>query len=282
MSGLKQALIDACRVRGLSIRTQETYLYAVSQLHRYFKQSVANLTDGQLTQYFRYLSLEKGLSHSSIHVQLNALVFFYREVLRRRFDIPVSWPKKPERMPVLLSRDEIKRIVACCPKDNYQTLLAMLYGCGLRIGEALALQVSDIDGQRQVLRVHHGKGDKDRVVVLSASLLFRLRRYWQRYRPSRVLFYSSRDSSRPMSASSVGKQLKAAVKAADVTKSCSLHSLRHAYATHQLELGMPLNQLQQQLGHADIRTTQHYLHWLPELNNGAGDLLRDWHPGHDG
>lgn len=164
-----------------------------------------------------------------------------------------------------------------CRNDKYRTMFQVYYGCGLRLNELIHVKVGDIDGARQTLRIHHGKGNKDRDVVLTDSVLRLLRAYWLRYRSGEWLFYSSNIVLHtPVSATTVQKAFREAVKQAGITKKCSVHSLRHAYATHQLESGMPLNQLQQQLGHADIRTTQHYLHWLPELNNGARDLLADW------
>jgi site-specific recombinase XerD len=276
MTPLRQSLINECQLRGYSNRTRDTYLYAVEQLAKYYHQSPDIISDAQLEAYFRSLSLERGLSSSTIHVQLNGIHFLYKYVLKRTFTIEIVWPKKPRTIPTLLSRAEVKQIVAHCRHEKYRTMLKVYYGGGLRLNEVIHLKVQDIDGARNTLRIHNGKGNKDRDVVLTESLIHILRAYWLHFRSADWLFYSSRGMAFRVSDTSIQRAFREAVKQAGIKKKCSVHSLRHAYATHQLEGGMPLNQLQHQLGHADIRTTQHYLHWLPELNNGAQDLMADW------
>ena len=276
MTPLRQALIDECKIRGYSNRTRDTYLYAVEQLAKYYHCSPDTLSDEQLELYFRSLSLERGLSCSTIHVQLNGIHFLYKYVLKKTFSIDIVWPKRPRTIPTLLSKAEVKQIVMHCRNEKFRTMLKVYYGCGVRLNELVHVKVQDIDGARKTLRIHNGKGHKDRDVVLTPSLLHVLRAYWLQFRATDWLFYSSRGMAFHVGDTSVQKAFREAVKLAKVKKKCSVHSLRHAYATHQLESGMPLNQLQQQLGHADIRTTQTYLHWLPELNNGTQDLLADW------
>ena len=276
MTPLRQALIDECKVRGYSDRTRDSYLYAVEQLAKYYHRSPDTLSDEQLELYFRSLSLERGLSCATIHLQLNGIHFLYKYVLKKTFSIDVVWPKRPRNIPTLLSKAEVKQIVTHCRNEKFRTMFKVYYGCGLRLNELVHVKVQDIDGARKTLRIHNGKGHKDRDVVLTTSLLHVLRVYWLKFRATDWLFYSSRGMEFHVGDTSVQKAFREAAKLAKVKKKCSVHSLRHAYATHQLESGMPLNQLQQQLGHADIRTTQIYLHWLPELNNGTQDLLADW------
>ena len=276
MTALRQALIDECKLRGYSQRTRDSYLYAVTQLAKYYHQSPDTISDEQLEQYFRSLSLERELSSATIHLQLNGIHFLYKYVLKRTFSIDIVWPKRPRSIPTLLSKVEVKQIVAHCRHEKYRTMLKVYYGCGLRLNELVHAKVEDIDRARKTLRIHNGKGNKDRDVVLTESVLHVLRAYWLHFRATDWLFYSRRGMEFQVGATSVQKAFREAVKLAGLSKKCSIHSLRHAYATHQLESGMPLNQLQQQLGHADIRTTQTYLHWLPELNNSAQDLMADW------
>ena len=278
MTPLRQALIDECKVRGYSNRTRDSYLYAVEQLAKYYHCSPDILSDEQLELYFRSLSLERELSCATIHLQLNGIHFLYKYVLRKTFSIDIVWPKRPRSIPTLLSKAEVKQIVTHCRNMKFRTMLKVYYGCGLRLNELVHVKVQDIDGARKTLRIHNGKGHKDRDVVLTPSLLHVLRVYWLQFRATDWLFYSSRGMAFHVGDTSVQKAFREAARLAEVKKKCSVHSLRHAYATHQLESGMPLNQLQQQLGHADIRTTQTYLHWLPELNNGTQDLLADWEP----
>ncbi|MDP4537942.1 site-specific integrase [Alkalimonas collagenimarina] len=276
MTPLRQAMIDECRLRGLAKRTEETYLYAVEQLSRHYYQSPDTITEEQLDLYFRYLTLEKQLARSTIHIQLNGICFFYKAVLHKEITITKPLSRRPVKAPVILKPAEVKLVISLCPDRKHRFMLMTYYGTGLRLMELINTKVADIDGQRSTLRVVGGKGNKDRYVVLAPAVLNLLREYWQLYRPRDVLFYSGRGMDIPMSSSCITKPFKEAVRAANVPSGCSLHSLRHAYATHQLIAGMPLYELQNQLGHTDIKTTQRYLHWLPEMGNGARDLLAGW------
>lgn len=276
MTPLRQAMIDECRLRGLTQRTEETYLYAVKQLSHHYHQSPDTITEAQLEQYFRYLALEKQLSRSSIHVQLNGIHFFFKTVLHKEFTITKPLARKPQKAPVILTPEEVRRAISHCPYKKYRIMLMVYYGTGLRLTELINTKVQDIDGARGTLKVISGKGNKDRYVILTSAVLQLLRTYWLEYRPRDWLFYSSRGMERQISTTSVAKPFRAAVKAAGIPYPCSIHSLRHAYATHQLAAGMPLNELQNQLGHSSIRMTQNYLHWLPELGSGARDLLAGW------
>lgn len=276
MTPLRQAMIDECRLRGLAKRTEETYLYAVEQLSRHYHQRPDTITEEQLEQYFRYLTLEKQLARSTIHIQLNGICFFFKAVLHKEITITKPLSRRPVKAPVILKPAEVQLIVSLCPDRKQRFMLMTYYGTGLRLMELIHTKVADIDGQRSTLKVVAGKGNKDRYVVLAPAVLNLLREYWQLYRPHDYLFYSGRGMDKPMSSSCITKPFKDAVRSAGVPSGCSLHSLRHAYATHQLIAGMPLYELQNQLGHTDIKTTQRYLHWLPEMGSGARDLLAGW------
>ena len=276
MSKLRQALHNEITLRGYSERTRESYVYAVERLAKYVDQPISTLTDKQLEQYFRYLALNKKLSRATILLQLNGIHFLYKHVLHKSFDIQVSWPKQRQKIPELLSKAEVKAIIAQVTNEKYRVMLSVLYGCGLRISELLHLKVSDIDGERETLKIRQGKGGKDRFVVVPPSVLTRLRLYWCHYHPTHWLFPSQTGTHGPLHQSSLRKQLNAAWQRSGITKPCSPHSFRHAFATHQLEAGMPLHQLQHQLGHGDVKTTSRYLLWLPELSHGGRDLLAQW------
>ncbi len=276
MSKLRHALNQEITLRGYSENTRESYIYALEQLSNYVKQPIGHLTDQDLYQYFRHMTLEKKLSRSTVLLHLNAVNFLYKYVLHRAFKIDVCWPKSKQKIPELLSKGEVKSIIECVESEKYRVMLMMLYGCGLRIGELMKLKVNDIDGERQTLKIRAGKGGKDRFVIIPPTLLTVLRLYWHHYHPTDLLFPSKRYSNEALHESSLRKQLKLAWHRSGVKKSCSPHSLRHAFATHQLESGMALHQLQHQLGHNDVRTTSRYLHWLPELHNASTDLLASW------
>lgn len=276
MNILLQQLSDEINARGYSQRTLSAYIAANDHLIRYFDQPITEITDEALGAYFQYLSLEKKLSRATIALKLNAIHFLFAHVLHREFAIKVNWPKKQYKIPELLSRTEVQAIIQHCKPEKYRVMLSILYGCGLRISELLNLKVQDIDGHRSTFKIRQGKGNKDRFVVIPPSLIQQLRRYWCHDHPKEWLFPNGLRGDYPISNSSLRKKLKVTLKIVGISKRCSPHSFRHAYATHQLEAGMPLHQLQHQLGHSDMRTTSRYLHWLPELSNQGRDLLAGW------
>jgi integrase/recombinase XerD len=277
MTPLRQQMIDAMRQRGYSIRTHQTYLNAVSALARYFKQSPEQLNTRQIQAYFVYLVQERELSGASCRLYLNAIRFLYLQVLNwPQFDIPIHYPKKAQRIPELLTRAEVSQISLACQNEKHRMMLLTCYGCGLRVSELVGIRVRDIDGERGVLRIEQGKGAKDRMVVISTGLITRLRHYWRRYRPHPWLFPNGNTPTVHLSQGTIQRVFKRAKGSTDIDKVGGIHSLRHAYATHQLENGIAINVLQQQLGHKDLHSTLRYLHWLPTYqkgNAGFSDLV---------
>lgn len=274
MTPLRQKMIDAMLVRGFAVRTQRSYLDAVIQLVKYYRCSPETLTTAQLQAYFLYLVKERQLSPATCRLYLNAIRFLYLQVLGwPEMELVLNTPKRPQRIPELLSRDEVSRLLVAARNMKHRVMLTTCYGCGLRVSELVALQVSDIDGERALLRVTQGKGGKDRQVILPATLLRLLRRYWRIFHPGRVLFYG-RDPLSSMSITTAQRVFQAAKQRAGIAKVGGIHSLRHAYATHQLAVGMPLHQLKQLLGHNDLHSTMRYLHWVPQYTEGYGaDLV---------
>lgn len=276
MTELRQQMIDAMRQRGFSARTHEAYLGAVASLARYYRRSPDRLSSEQVRQYLRYLAVERGLSWSSCRQHLHAARFFYEQVLGREgVEFAVPLPKRTRRIPELLTRAEVARLLAACGNPKHRMLLATAYGCGLRVSEVVGLRVRDIDGERHLLRVAQGKGGKDRLVPISATLLQRLRAYWRDYRPQGWLFTHGSRPGQALSISTCQKVFGRAKAKAGIEKIGGIHALRHAYATHQLEGGLPLPDLQHYLGHGSLRTTMGYLHWIAAYREGAGehDLL---------
>jgi site-specific recombinase XerD len=247
-------------------------------LAAYYRRSPAELTQEQIQAYFLYLVKERHLSGSSCVVMRSAIRFFYINVLNwKEVSLQtIEVPKRAQRIPELLSREDVRRLLQACSNQKHRTLLSTIYGCGLRLSEAASLKLKHIDSQRRIIRLEQAKGAKDRQVLLPETLLTLLRQYWQAYKPTTWLFFGT-DKDKPLSTSSVQKIYEAAKRQAKIDKAGGIHSLRHAYATHQLEAGMPLHQLQRLLGHNDIHTTMRYVHWLPHLQADArgADLLKD-------
>ena len=282
MTPLRQKMIDAMLVRGFALRTQRSYLDAVTQLAKYYHRSPQGLKTQQIQDYFLFLVKQRKLSPASCRLYLNGIRFLYLQVLGwNAFDIAIHTPKRAQRIPELLSRAEVARILLACPNVKHRVMLTTCYACGLRVSELMALQVKQIDSERHVLRIEQAKGAKDRHVILSDRLLKVLRQYWQRYRPVRWLFYGC-DPQCPLSISSAQKVFKQSKQRAQVNKLGGIHSLRHAYATHQLEAGMPVHQLQRLLGHNSLQSTLRYVHWVPTYQQGSGiDLLAELGVRHD-
>jgi len=266
MKSLRQKMIDAMQLRGFSPRTHTSYLAAIRDLAKHYHQSPDQLNQDQLQAYLLSLIQERGLSASSCRLSLNAIHFLWMKVLERgEFKVKLIAPKRPQRIPELLTIDEVARIIAACNKHRDRVLLSTCYGCGLRVSELVALKVRHIDGRPRLLRIEQAKGAKDRYVRLSERLLSRLRDYWRAYRPREWLFSSQYYEQRtPITITTAQKIFTAAKNKAEIKKIGGIHSLRHAYATHQLSQGMPIQELQKMLGHSDIRSTLHYLHWVPQ------------------
>lgn len=269
MSSLRQQMVEAMQQRGFSIKTHKAYLGAVSSLAAYYHQSPDQLRVEQIQAYFVYLVQQRGLCGASCRLHLNGLRFLYLQVLGwKQFDIPIHYPKKAQRIPELLTRPEVRRIVQACDHTKHRMMLLTCYGCGLRVSELVVLKVQQLDGERQLLRIEQGKGGKDRMVVIPPTLLDQLRHYWRRYRPDPWLFPNSNTPRLHLSITTVQKLFKRAKEGAGINKVGGIHSLRHAYATHQLEQGIAIHRLQQQLGHNDLHSTLRYVHWLPDYQQG--------------
>lgn len=278
----RQKMIDAMRLRGYSVRTHKSYLSAVTDLARYTKRPPDRLSREDLQRYFLYLVKERHLAPASCRLSLNAIRFFYRQVLGWP-ELKLQVPKRPQRIPELLTRREVRRIFSACRNRKHRMMLETCYGCGLRVSEVVSLRVRDIDGERRLLRVEQGKGAKDRLVLLSKTLLDHLRAYWWLYRSAEWLFPNGQDPSHPLTLTSIQKAFARAKQRAGIEKIGGIHSLRHAYATHQMEAGLPVDQLRHLLGHRDIHSTLHYVHWVPNYREGQGaaDLLAGLEVDHD-
>lgn len=275
MSPLRKKMIDAMRLRGFSIRTHESYLGAVSRFAKYHGRCPTQLGIEDIQGFMAYLALERNLSGASCRLHLNGLRFLYLQVLGwPQFDVPVKLPKKPQRIPELLTRREVAGIFNETPNDKHRMLLSLCYGCGLRMSELVGVEVRDIDGERGQLRVRQGKGAKDRLVVMSPTLLQALRGYWRAYRPQRLLF-SGAQADCALTVVSAQRIYARAKARARVDKDGGIHGLRHASARHQLAAGLPIHVLQRRLGHGNIQSTLRYVHWVPNDQRGKS-RMRIW------
>jgi site-specific recombinase XerD len=273
MTPLRKHMIEDMQLRGLSARTQEVYLYAVRDLARYFRRSPDQLKDEDLRRYFLYLRTEKKLSRSSTTIALCAIKFLYETTLQQSWPtLELVRPPKQYKLPVVLSREEVRRILAEVRIALYRVCLTTIYSCGLRLSEARQLRVTDIDSSRMMLRIH-GKGNKDRYVPLPQRTLELLRELWRRHRSREWMFPSPQSEGVSVSAPPLGCAFRAALKASGVPKPAHIHTLRHSYATHLLEMGINLRVIQENLGHRSARSTQLYTHLTREIRDALTDPL---------
>lgn len=280
MTPLRQKMIDLMNFRQYAPKTQQVYLAAAIKLSTYYRRSPEQISAEEVKSWLMETAVKRKWSASTVHQTLMALRFCYHHVLEQDdFFLDITLPKRPQKIPVLLTQKEVYAILQAADTLKNLTLLSLCYGCGLRVSELVALTQHDIDSKRLLLRVVQGKGRKDRVVPLSASLLSLLRVYWHAWQPNEFLFCSFQQQKKALGVSSVQKMFSKTKFKAGVHQATGIHCFRHAYATHQLEQGLPIHQLQQFLGHSDIRITQKYLHWIPASSPVmASDLLADFIP----
>lgn len=260
MGALRKQMDGDLVVRGMSVRTREAYVGAVAKLAKYYGRSPDRISEQEVQSYLLHLIEERRLSWSSCNIAAQGLRFFYRVTLKRsetQFCVPTA--RQPQKLPQILSRDEVAALIGKTADLKQRAILMSAYGAGLRLTEICHLKVSDIDSRRMTIRVEQGKGAKDRYTLLSPRLLAELRRYWQVHRPSAWLF-TGRDPERAISEHTVHRLYHAAKRRARIVKEGGIHSLRHAFATHLLEAGVDIHTIQRLMGHGHISSTQRYLH----------------------
>jgi integrase/recombinase XerD len=262
---LRKRMIETMEMRNYTPKTIRLYVEVVARFARHFDKSPDRLAGEQVRQYLLHLVHEKKQAWATYKQALAALRYLYRWVLQSPEIVQdIRCPRPERRLPVVLSFDEVQRFFAAISSFKHRMILMTAYAAGLRISEVVALEVTDIDSQRMVIRVCQGKRKKDRYTILSPVLLQMLRHYWVAVRPARYLF-PGRALDRPMSVSAVQRICKSAQAKAGIDKTVTPHTLRHSFATHLLEAGTDLRVIQALLGHASPRTTALYTHVSTKL-----------------
>jgi integrase/recombinase XerD len=271
MTPLRQRMIEDMQLRNLTPHTQRSYIHYVAEYARYFNVSPEKLDAEAIHQYLLYLLNERKLSPESVNCCVSALKFVYLETLEMPWTTEYfPRAKRPQRLPIVLSQEEMLLFFDHIPGLKNRAALMTCYGAGLRVSEAVALKVSDIDGQRKLIRVEQGKGQKDRYAMLSDRLHMTLRRYYQALRPDpQSWLFPSWKKDRHMSAGSLQLACREAAAHAGLRKKVTVHGLRHAFATHLLEQGTDLRIIQVLLGHSEIDTTARYTRVSPQIVAGT-------------
>ena len=279
MTPLRKKMVEDMVLRGLKETTQASYLRAVRQLAAYYNRSPDQVSEEELRQYLLYLRQEKKLSRNSCLVAINGLKFFYKYTLQQ------AWPQgafvrlpREKKLRVVLSLGEVQQVLNRVRQFHHRVCLGTIYSCGLRLKEGVQLQVGDIDSERMMVAIRGGKGNKDRYVPLPQRTLELLRRYWLSHGHPVWLFPGQGELSRsqaqkPMCPSGVQKAFAAALAQSGVQKKATVHTLRHSWATHLLEAGIPLRQIQQYLGHSSLRTTLIYTHLTDQGESKHRDII---------
>jgi integrase/recombinase XerD len=270
ISPLRERMINDMQLHGFSQRTQQSYVRSVEGLARYYMRSPDLLDEEELRRYFVHLTCERKLARPTVTIALSGIKFFYEKTLKRDWSLTgVPTPKREKKVPVVLTHAQVKAILGQVRTVRHRACLSLIYACGLRLGEACRITVSDIDRVRGLLLVRGGKGGKDRYVPLPESMLPLLEECWRSHRNKVWLFplvgrggrgRLGQITDRHVPLSTVQQAFRKAYRESGITKKVSVHSLRHGYATHLLEAGVSLRQIQEWLGHSSPSTTSIYAH----------------------
>jgi site-specific recombinase XerD len=259
MTPLRQRMLEDLEIRGRAKNTQKSYIQHIARFAKHFQKSPDLLGPEEVRAYQVYLLKYNGASPGQLRQFVAAARFLYGVTLEKDWAIKkIAYPTAPKRLPVILSEAEVRQLLNSVVNLKHRAILMTLYAAGLRVSEACYLRVADIDSQRMTIRIVQGKGHKDRYVVLSSCLLSTLREYWKAFRPFPHLF--SGKGNRPITTRHVYRVCVDAAKSAGLKKHTTPHTLRHTFATHLLERGANILQVQAMLGHGSLKTTSRYLH----------------------
>lgn len=244
------------KIRGFSRRTIESYLLYNRLFLEFIKKSPKEVTNEDVRKYLESIK-DKGCANSTLNVALNALKFYYRQILKRKFFFDIKGAKKSNYLPVILSKEEIQRMLEVTTNPKHHFLISLMYSAGLRVSEAIKIRMHDFDIDRKLIMVKQGKGAKDRRTLLSEKLIPILQKQMKLKNPGDYLFTGAQGEGH-LTSESAEKIVKKAVELAGISKKVSCHSLRHSFATHLLEAGTSIRYIQELLGHAKLETTQIY------------------------
>jgi site-specific recombinase XerD len=269
--------MKALQLAGLAARSQYTYTREVRLLVEFCGKTPDLISQHELEEYFLHRKNVTKWSAASLRVCYSAMRFFFEKILQREWNIfGYLRAERSRKLPAVLSQEELKRIFSCVRRPHMRAFLFTVYSCGLRLQEALYLEVGDIDSDRMLIHVHRGKGAKDRMVPLPPQTLAVLREHWKTHRNPRLIFpaHCAATAQSPMGKTTVQTAMRAAVRQAGITKRfVHIHCLRHSYATHLLEEGVNLRVIQRYLGHTKIETTMMYLHLTRKGHDEAVEVI---------
>ena len=277
--------LECLELRGVSERTKFDYFRRIKPLEKYFSQDPTTLSIQQIREYFLYLIRVKKLGAATLKSIYFSIRFFYIHVTGfKKEDFNFFKPKIEFKLPVVLNRKEVKKIISNVRIYDYRILLTFAYQCGLRVSEAVKIKIADIDGELKIVTVRNSKGNKDRAVPLPEKLYFQLREYWKIHRNTSLLFpkmksrskeFDRKNTAEYISIRTAQQVMNLTVKDAGILKKATFHTLRHSYATHLLEAGVNIKIIQQLLGHTSLRSVIVYLHLTNTSKQRSVEIIND-------
>jgi len=279
MTPIEKRLIEDMKLFGYSKRSQDTYLYAVRKLTKHVQTSPDQITNEQLREYL--LWHKDKYARNTTKIALCGIKFFYQKILKKPMPVfDLARQPRGTKLPVVLTREEVSAVLANIRVLRHRACLSLIYSCGLRISEAVGMQVSQIDSKRMVVHVRAGKGAKDRYVPLPQPALALLRRHWKTHRHPTWLFPApgrsgirESEATRYLPLSSVQTVFKKSLREVGIHKDAHVHTLRHSYATHLLEEGADIRMISHYLGHKKLESTLVYTHLTPLLTRGVAEKI---------
>ena len=253
--GLRRELVS----RKYSYKIVKSYIYYNKDFLTFAEKQPSKINDNDIKDYLLYLAEEKQSATSTLNQAINALKFYYGTMLKKKFIYEVKRPRKDKKLPTVLSKEEVTKILSSVDNVKHKAILMLVYSAGLRVGEVVRLKTEDLDSNRMLIHIKGAKGRKDRYTLLSEKALQILKQYWRKYRPEKWLFGGAKEG-RYLSARTADKIFRNACDKAKIKKDVSLHVLRHSFATHLLEGGTDLRYIQELLGHSHSKTTEIYTH----------------------
>lgn len=282
---LYQKMTEDLQLTGKAQRTVHGYLRAVRQLADHCRKTPDKISEKELRRYFLYLQNQRKFAYGSLRVALSGIKFFYQTTCPRDWDVlSMLRLKNVKTLPEVITRHQVRQIISAATTLRMRIFFWTVYSMGLRLNEALHLQVGDIDGARKLVHIHRGKGAKDRYVPISQFTIDALRRYWSTHRHRQFLFPADgrnhslkpgtvSTAKSPMSMTAPQTAIKKITRQLDFGKKVSTHTLRHSFATHLLEAGVSLRVIQQYLGHSSLMTTIEYLHLTDTAQADARETI---------
>jgi site-specific recombinase XerD len=249
-------MLQEMKLRNFSPKTIKSYSYYITNILQFANKGASSITTADIREYLENLA-NINSSASTLNSAYSALKFYFEKILRRKFFAGIPRAKKEKKLPVVLSKNEIRRMIDAAANPKHKCILCLLYGSGLRISEVIKIKMEDIDIERKMLKVRQGKGKKDRLTVIAEEIIQVLTKQIPLKLPQDYLF-TGYDKKSSLTTGSINAIVKNAAEKVGITKNISAHSLRHSFATHLLENGTSIRYIQELLGHARLETTQIY------------------------